>query len=463
MRKLFLFFFSVTFLFVTCGKNNSELLNQPIESVSRDYFIDYHSVEDFSRMHCLNTRGASSSVSPFSFRNETVFYIVNYPDNQGWQIVSSDRRTPAILAESSQGHFSMETDNVSLYSWMMGVAEDLYAVRHSKNTDLSFSEDEIAAHVSFWSREPTRSLDPQPGDEGYWSASVVSTVTEVVDSITHLTTTQWTQQEPYNQYCPLTTDGLDHAPAGCIAVAGAQMLYYLHDKWGIPQYMVSSASCSGYVGNYNMCQWNPTSTVWDEMIEVFCPGGCLHTHPESVMIAHVGTLLRSEYGNDGTSADLEDLVEDVFNLFGINCNYGTYSESAVKNSLITGYPVIVGASSQWYPNWDFTIPSHSFLIDGYKRTRIKTTTHYTFIPYDPNNYELGSHPSYDVITYSTPEITSVKMNWGWWTQWYLSDSNPTYKNDDWFTLTGDWVVDQDGDQVNYHYYRKMINDFSIIE
>lgn len=455
-------FFAVV-LIVACKKDNSWQINQQSKSSYSDYFVDYHLVEDFFMRNNPHTRGEfssqSSSILPFSFRNETVFYIVNFPDNQGWQIVSSDQRTPAILAESPHGSFSLDTDNAGLYAWMIGIAEDMYAVRHAANTDLSFSEEEISCNTRFWSKEPSRSLDPHPEDDGAW-VGTSTTVTEVYDTIPHLTSTQWAQRDPYNEYCPLTTNGTGRAPAGCVAVAGAQMLYYLHDKWGVPEYMESSAYCSGYVGtgNYIMTQWNPTNTVWDDMITSLCYGSCSHYHPESVMIARVGWLIGANYDNDGTSASMDNLVDDVFNLYDIDCDYGSYSENAVKNSLLSGLPVIVGASRQWYPNWDFNIPGHAFLIDGYKRTRIKTTTHYTFIPNDPENYDPSTHPSYDVITYSSPEITSVKMNWGWRSQWY-----PNYRNDGWYTLTGDWIVELNGNQVNYHYYRRMINNFSVIE
>ena len=38
----------------------------------------------------------------------------------------------------------------------------------------------------------------------------------------------------YNIYCPLKSDNFWHAPAGCVAIAGAQILYYLNHKFGVP-------------------------------------------------------------------------------------------------------------------------------------------------------------------------------------------------------------------------------------
>lgn len=471
MKRLYCILFGVVILLAGCEKENSiNSIMAPLRT-DDDYSVSLHSVEALFQRTDVNTRGllsssASSSILPFTLLDETVFYIVNHPNNQGWQIISSDRRTPPVLAESPRGHFSMETDNPGLLGWMMSVAENMYTIKHAKNADLSFSEEEISANIRFWSKEPSRSLDPHPEDDGAW-IGITTTVTEVVDSIPHLTTTQWHQRFPYNKYCPLRTDVTgERAPAGCIAIAGAQMLYFLHEKWGIPQTMVSNALCTGYVGNYYMEQWNATSTVWEDMDPDICvSSSCTDPHPEAVMVACVGTLMEMIYGNDGSHPALSnsDMVEHVFNYFGIDCDYGSYSENDVKSSLNAGIPVIVSAKAQWYPNWQLEIPGHSFLIDGYKRTRIKSTTHYTFVPNDPDNYDPSTHPSYDVITYSNPEITGIKMNWGYWYQWYIDGVNNTdYLNDGWYTLTGDWIVDKCISQSNYQYYRKMLYNFTIL-
>ncbi|MBO7618161.1 MAG: C10 family peptidase [Bacteroidales bacterium] len=468
MKTMSFALFGAVILFVGCKKDNSETSIPLIEKAEDSYFVDIDSINKLFQGQAFETRGlsSSSSIAPFTLRNETVFYIVNHPNNTGWQIVSSDRRTPPILAESKQGSFSIDTENSGLFAWMMGVAEDMYAIRHAENANLSFSEDEISEHIHFWTKESSRSLDPHPENEGYWTGSSTS-VTEVVDTIEHLTNTHWWQGDPYNKYCPLKTDGSGkRALAGCVAIAGAQMLYFLHDKWGIPQRMESTATCTGFVGNYYMTQGNLSATVWADMEPALCVvDACSNPHPEAVMIACIGTRMQMNYGNNGSAPDLSfaDMVDYVFNQYGIDCDYASYSESCVKNSLINGLPVIVSAKEQWYPNWNLTIPGHAFLIDGYKRTRVKTTTHYTFHPYDPENYDPTSHPSYDVITYSSPEITSVKMNWGFWTQWYIDgDHNTEYLNDGWYTLTGDWYVTNNSNQYNYHYYRKILYNFSVI-
>ena len=74
----------------------------------------------------------------------------------------------------------------------------------------------------------------------------------------------WDQGEPYNEFCPwVTSDMKERAPAGCVAVAGAEVLYYLHNRYGVPVNMVSEGYCNGVIGNYSRWFGNADSDVWD--------------------------------------------------------------------------------------------------------------------------------------------------------------------------------------------------------
>ena len=57
------------------------------------------------------------SIDPFcGTKGDTLMYIVNYGHGDGWQIFSSDARTPAIIAESANGYFSSGTALMALIS-----------------------------------------------------------------------------------------------------------------------------------------------------------------------------------------------------------------------------------------------------------------------------------------------------------------------------------------------------------
>lgn len=66
---------------------------------------------------------------------------------------------------------------------------------------------------------------------------------------------------------------------------------------------------------------------------------------------------------------------------------------------------------------------------------------------------------YMTYTYSSPVITEIKINWGWWTQW--KESDPV--NDGWYTLTGNWYVHKGDDYYSYNHNLKMIHGFSVAQ
>ena len=66
---------------------------------------------------------------------------------------------------------------------------------------------------------------------------------------------------------------------------------------------------------------------------------------------------------------------------------------------------------------------------------------------------------YISYSYSTPQITAIKINWGWSTQW----NEYTPFNDGWYTLTGGWTVDDGNDIYDYNHNRTIIYGFEAPE
>lgn len=69
-------------------------------------------------------------------------------------------------------------------------------------------------------------------------------------------------------------------------------------------------------------------------------------------------------------------------------------------------------------------------------------------------------PEYEpYYTYSqtTPQITQIKINWGWWTQWGYN-----HLNDGWYSLTANWVV-TNGSTYSYNYNVSTIYDIAVAE
>lgn len=326
-------------------------------------------------------------------------YIINYGNGDGWQILSTDTRTPAVIAESSTGRFSLEEGSPAVQVWMDMTATDMANIRNCRDEDLNFSAEEIAAHKAFWDSKKEKDgkqsrwdpdNPPEPPAIGHW---VVSEYTYYeTDSLDHMTP-RWSQDPPYNSYCPFKTDmSGDRAPAGCVAIAGSQVLYYLHNTLGVPATMVSSGSCSGYAGYnhnyYNQVFNNYTSTTWSNMNpgNTTGPGG----DAEALMIGFIGKHSNMTYLDNTSYTTLADLKDCLLNQTGISSHRMYYNADTVKHYLIQHLPVIIGASNQESGGGH----AHCFVIDGYMWRQIVTRYFHDWIPGDNDPIPDPLHQPY---------------------------------------------------------------------
>jgi hypothetical protein len=387
--------------------------------------------------------------------------FVNKIQGGGWTIYSSDTRVPAIVAQSDSGSFDelMKVEGAKL--WIQSIAEDMAIIKNLPDEKLNFTEREIACNKAFWESishpdeyvkenllQGTRAvIKDSILITGHYEFRYSTSYSEVYDSISRMTDTNWKQGSPYNLYCPLKSTGNgEHAPAGCVAIAGAQMLYFLHEHYEVPATAPSEAYCNGDINSYTWDQTNYTSDIWDYM----------NTNGSyaAPFIANVGRRLNMDYGDSGSQAYTSDLVNNVFLPYGISCTYANYDTTILKNSLIKDMPVLLDARSTYTSSTGTEKVGHAFIADRYKRTRIVTKNYYEWV-YD-------SYPPYTPIpmvsekieyVYSSPNITMIGFNWGW---------GESYNNTkEWFSLTGDWIC---GGETSYNWNinRHMIYNFQVI-
>lgn len=409
----------------------------------------------------------------------TLMYVVNY-EGGGWEIISADKRTEPILAHSSSGSFSWEKANPGEIAWMEGIGVGILNLRTAgKDAALTRSAAENAQqNINFWDglvltkafidkngkdalkdavevshEEMSQILANQQtrsNDEGYYRL-VSSVQTEVVaDSLPHLTVTKWGQGTPWCQYCPTDNNG-NGTFAGCVAVAGAQMLYYLRNNIGYPRYARLDLSF------YEEFPELDDVSVWNIMIDSLD----MDTDFEGVEVRSVARLLRDigervdmNYGSDISLASLQDLVGNVFNVYSIDCEYSEeYNSSEVISALYNDMmPSIVGAFSSVSYHWLTGCPTyddgHAFIIDGYKRCKIVTTNLYEWVytNFDPHQISIAK-PRLTETVDGSPYVKHISMNWG--------DAGNEFNYNNWYLPNGDWVASND----NYQYERDMITGF----
>ena len=430
--------------------------------VSNNNFISLDQVENYVCNNWPKTKGNGErdyTITTYGeIDNTPLLYIINYGGGNGWQILSSDARTPSVIAQGDNGYFSLEEGSPAVRIWLDLMAADIAAVRNSSDDYLTFSAEEIAANKRVWFDDGSKDGDD---GSGHWETTVSSQVF-ISEEIEHMTP-QWDQDEPYNAYCPLTLNSSSvRAPAGCVAVAAAEVLYYLHSRLGVPEEMNSYGYCTGNILDFTQYFSVPSSTVWAQMDT----SSHLYYQPadaEAIMIGSVGVsvmmhfdynILNGQYFSWTLPANIRT---HLFSPRGISSSHGNYDASIVRSNLENYLPVIVTASDQLIPaNGDI----HTFVIDGFQKTYTKYTYYHHWVtddPLHPKGHVDPDHMPYITYFQSAPAISAIKINWGWKSQWHGNQVN-----NGWFSITAGWTV-TNGGTYDYNHNIQMIYDMAVAE
>ena len=478
------------FLIGSCAKeNDTEVYSEdnyilktkaPAGTVE-DFFVSDRDISNYLSFKSLdglsrNEKTTVKEIIPIKWEDDICLYVVQY--EKGYEVISADKRSPLPLMRDEEGTFDSLSEDTPIGFHLYTLAEDISL---SLYKNVSFGEpdpetlDNIESSLLFWKligadyqtiKEKTTKTKVLPDtmilepNSGHWELISTTTQTEVYDTSAHLTTTWWHQYYPFNEYCPYYSSiGLDRCPAGCVAIAGAQMLYFLHYKIGVPEQSPTTGSCTGYVHPnlpgetvYTQSFGNYSSNTWNNMLASYDSPS---TRYAAKLIGDIGKKVNMVYSNgpEGSCATMESLRDDAFYAYGIQCttmNY--YNGNFLKGSLAGGYPVLCSGF-----NWDINemgdttnIIGHAFLVDRYIRFRTKITFTYEWIFDDP-----GQSPGYQIIkntvVYDAPYITMYQMNWGYGYEYNY--------NDVWCNLNGMW---QYGDWAFVH-NRKMFYGFRALD
>ena len=456
-------------LFINCTKSKDYYLSKDLKNevvsflektnltkgLENQYLVTENDVLNYLK---TKPRAVSiRSITPYP-SSQVKCYIINY--DEGWEIVSGDKRCPLVLAEGENGHFIVDSLSPITVSWLEGVCFDIQSVGSVNYTTLDReTKMKIQETLNLWeSISPSSRSEPSLSKDstnrvvpGIWLETGV-TIEYLVDTlIDHQLATKWHQGTPFNNYCPqYAPNNPTRAPAGCVAIAGAQMLYYLHNKMGVPLYAPTSGISSGYVYNqsYSFSSFGNSSSVWDYMSTSQVTTAPYDT--SAILIAEVGKKVAMDYQMSSSGAITNRLVSDVFNFYGIDCTYTDYYPEIVNSSLQNGYPIIIRGTPS-----EYNTGGHAYIIDGYKKTRQVDVYHFRW---EPNPNYSGIQPYLPGETreerfYHSPEHY-YKMNWG--TNLYYTTNMDCYNA--WYRVNGDFF-----DGVNsYNYNRAIIHGFSLL-
>lgn len=435
MKKLFLPLFVLTL--VACNEHdnleNGATIKYTKKNTTFDNVTDY---VHFAKNGGIKSRSTTmNSITPYLNENgDTIAYIANY--DEGWEVLSNDRRVPMVLASSEKGSFNLDEikKDENLNSYWNSIEEGLTTLKETPITENDtlgsgwnayYIENEDIAEEDIVRTNATYAL-PVPGQNGYWVVLDSYTTTTKDEFSARAITTTWDQS--MNSYIPkaINSQGqLVNCLAGCTAIAGAQYLYYLHHKNNNPQYMVDEGT---YDASTNEFWFSGNSEeVWGYMEDLVCGPTYIH-----IFIGYVAKYITDMFGLSATYGD-PDKLRGLINSYGYNYSWNDYSSSSIINLLKQHGAIIAIASNS-------NGSAHAFIIDGYRTTITETTTTYGWVGEDSNGMDTnlrdfeGNIIGYGITsTQTTRNIDDrIYMNWG--------QLAGTYNNTGFNTVTGSWSM-----------------------
>lgn len=394
MNNAKMIFVVIGLLLVSCTKETlSEvpILNEEFSNTVTNSDINRYAGAKFGK-----TKGCTIDISPICFNGDTLAYILNY--GSGWELLSADERYIPILAKGG-GSYNIEELNPGQKIWLQSELECIKAI---KDNTIIVPEKEKLKNKRFWKRlEGPASATKAEGDPIHgWELIDILEICAERTTTGHLIKTQWGQDDPWNQCVPYATGTSLRCVAGCVAVAGAQLLKFLHDTLGKPATFYTTGSCTGYETNPLFIFDNATTTSWDNM--ALTPYESTDKlYQAALLIGWVGREVGMDYSLNLSGAFSGDFA-NLMSSLSIDCSYTNLNAVNVWSQLKNKWPVYIRAETD---NGD----GHAWIIDGYESVTIE----YRYI------YEYTQHGSpyneYGEIKYESEYETNdyILMNWGW--------------------------------------------------
>ncbi len=261
------------------------------------------------------------------------YYVFNNPEQPGWVIVAGDDRARTILAYGDEDYFDADEVPECVQDWLNDYAEQL-------------------AHL-----DTNTPVEP----------NAASTHTLAADNkvrIAPLLSCNWAQGLPFNQQCATYTSSgtTSYCPAGCVAIAMAQILYYYKSATecqSIPAY--TSSTLSAYMSELPATTFNyDIMNDWYDKAENTSAGA----QETARLVRYCAQSVKMNFGQSSSSATSQRNAFVYY--FGFDkdaqqlarTDYSaTEWEDMVYNELANGRPVFISARK--------TSGGHAFVCDGY--------------------------------------------------------------------------------------------------
>lgn len=267
-------------------------------------------------------------------------YLVNFPDECGFVLVSGDDRFAPVLGYSETGSFNEQDMPENMRAWLQGYIDEM---KYWASVDYELSLPPLSAPQA----ETAKKFPIEP-----------------------LIQTLWSQGTPYNNLCPIDPSTYDRCLTGCVATAMAQVVNYHMQHYSAPTVIIedidgyTTDSCNISMAGIPAGTLLPDRTllknIYDDnataaectavaQLMLYCGTSVQMNYQSSLsgaLFANVATAMMSKFGFDASTHYVE------------RANY-TYAQwiDLLYAELAAARPIVLSGHSSG--------SGHAFITDGY--------------------------------------------------------------------------------------------------
>ena len=257
-------------------------------------------------------------------------------DGGGFAVIANDDLLPAVLGYSDSS-FDENVTNENFKWWLNAISE--------------VAEAKVKAGQSV-ARAPRPSVSNYP------------------EAVPALLTTKWGQEAPFNNLCPIATDGTGRCLTGCAATSTAQVFYYhkgpkngMGSRTIYYPYGMTSGIAISVDFEKSIYDWNNMIDVYDQNYTTD------EANAVALLMRDLGVAADMDYGSDsqgGSGALHEVLAQGLQRYYGLTdvkyLEREDYTEqewmNIIYDQLSKHQPIVYGGFTKQREG-------HSFVFDGY--------------------------------------------------------------------------------------------------
>lgn len=283
------------------------------------------------RAIAIDTESATVKLAYTQYQSDLTspaVYVFNGEDQSGFVLISASENSRTILGYADQGYFDAANIPDNMRMWLKMYAEEIaYASSLSQ---------QIATHSPLHTQYPN--IEPLLGE------------------------TQWGQNKPYNDLCPIV-DG-KRSVAGCVATALSQIMY----KHKYPAKGQGNHSYKLRNGTEVSADFSKATYDWDNMLPQY--KGSSYTAEQANAVAelmfHVGVACNMQYSSTASGSSSGIALQGLNRYFGYDAGIIPLPKDyipenqvleGIASDLKEGRPVYISAYTTNYEG-------HAFVCDG---------------------------------------------------------------------------------------------------